>query len=120
MDGDYWQPWMEQHRPGADFHFLGYDNVKSILQWGRPDENGNLVVCTQHLVTGDLMDANRKAEADSNGVRFGDGKVVARIPEHILYASGLAQAVRERDKRWISRFLNNSDNSGFRTFRGRV
>lgn len=111
---------MEEHRPGPGFRFFGYDKVKQILEWARTDDDGNVVICTQHLVTGDLLDLNRSAENDSAGKRFGDGKVVARIPEHILYSSGLAEAVREHDKRFISRFLNDPDNKHFRTFRGRV
>lgn len=120
MAKEGYAPWMEEHRPGSDFRFFGYDPVKQILEWARPDENGNVVVCTQHLVTGDLLDLNRKAEAESAGQRFGDGKIVASVPEHIFYNSGLAQAVREKDKAWVSRFLNDPDHAAFRTFRGRV
>ena len=117
---EHYAPWMEEHRPGRDFHFYGYDKVKSILQWARPDDDGNLVVCTQHLVTGQLLDANRAAESESNGRAFGDGKVIARVPESVAYESGLMQAVREHDTGFFRRFMNDPDHKHFRTFRGKV
>ena len=107
-------------RPGPDWRFFGFDRVKGILEWAKADEDGRVHVCTQHLYTGKLLDENKEAEIASNGQSFGNGKIVARVPEHLAYKLGLMDAVKNKDKRFIAKILNDSDYRGFRTFRGQV
>jgi hypothetical protein len=66
-----------------------------------------------------LLDWNRAEYNASNGKQFGDGKVVARIPENLFYDK-LVEPMRQRDRRWLKKFLNDADNRAFRTFRGDV
>lgn len=67
-----------------------------------------------------LVEANAEAEKATHGVKFGDWNRIASVPLNILEKSGLDTAVQMRDNRFISKFLNDSDNSKFRTSRGRV
>lgn len=117
---DQWAPWMAEHRPSTDWQFFGWDDLKLILQWARTTADDKLEILTQQFGTDALLDHNRELESASNGRAFGDGQIVARIPETIFHSSGLARAVREKDRRFIGRFLNDADNSRFRTFRGNV
>jgi hypothetical protein len=50
----------------------------------------------------------------------GDWVKVASLPHNILHDSGLEEANQQRDQKWISRFLNDPDNRGWRTKPGRV
>jgi len=117
---DAYAPWMGRFRPGADYRFHGWDEVQGILSWLHVRDDGAWEVVQQAIYAPSLYEANHEAEADSNGQRFGSGKLVASIPVNIAYATGFMAAARERDQKWISRFLNDVDNRLFRRFRGKI
>ena len=82
-----------------------------------------LVIHKVQLDTEPLFDMNAADEKASHGQRFGDGKVVARIPDHLLYSPELGhigQAIQEGDRRHVSRILNDPDYRKLRSFRGRI
>lgn len=66
-----------------------------------------------------LLEDNRQRLNDSEGQRFGDGKIVGRIPLNILYRD-LAPYMRQGDTDHLKWWLNNPENRMFRTFRGKV
>ena len=69
------------------------------------------------------FDMNAEALNDSTGKRFGDGRVVARIPDHLLYSDELKNigtAASEGDWKHVNRVLNDGDFSKLRTFRGKL
>jgi hypothetical protein len=68
----------------------------------------------------DVIEANAEAEKASHGHRFGDWNRVASVPVNIMEKTGLDIAVQARDNRFLSKFLNDSDNAKFRTSRGKV
>lgn len=45
----------------------------------------------------------------------GEWRHVARIPMNLVHNTPLAQAHSEGDDKWVSRFLNDSDNRAWRT-----
>jgi hypothetical protein len=49
----------------------------------------------------------------------GDWHKVASVPHNILH-DGLDQAIQQQDRDYVKRWLNNSDNRGWRTKPGRV
>lgn len=67
-----------------------------------------------------LADANADAEKATHGVRLPEWNRVASIPLNILEKTQLDTAIQMGDDRYVSRFLNDSDNSKFRTSRGSV
>ena len=67
-----------------------------------------------------IIEENREAEKLTHGVRFGDYNRVASVPLTFMEKSGLGDAIDGHDKRGISKILNDSDYSGFRTSRGKV
>lgn len=79
---------------------------------------------TIQLDTGSLFDLNNQDEIDSQGKRFGDdGRVVARIPMHLLYSDetgNIGRALDEGDRKKLRHILNDSDYRKFRSFRGRL
>ena len=68
----------------------------------------------------DIFTANHEAAVETMGRRFGDYNRVASIPHHLVYQNGINEAIEQQDSRWLSGFLNNSDNAKFRTSRGKV
>lgn len=67
-----------------------------------------------------LVDANAEAEKATQGVRLPDWNRVASVPLNILEQTGLDTAIQMGDSRYVSKVLNDSDNSKLRTSRGRV
>jgi hypothetical protein len=67
----------------------------------------------------DLLAANAEDFNNSLGQRFGDGKVVARLPLNMFFDK-LAEPMKQRDRKYLKRFLNDADNAAFRTFKGNI
>jgi len=67
-----------------------------------------------------LIEANAEAEKATHGKRFGDWNRIASVPTNILEQTGLDTAVQMQDDRFLSKWMNDSDNAKFRTSRGRV
>lgn len=69
-----------------------------------------------------LLEDNRRLLNDSDGQRFGDGKIVGRIPLNVLFdpKTQLAEKLREGDRDHLRWYLNRSENRLYRTFRGTV
>lgn len=88
-----------------DFHF-DPDTGKCTIRttWDHMDE---------------LRSLNREAEIASQGERFGDMRMVARVPAH-LATQELMAAIQQKDERYVRRWLNDADHQHFRTFRGKV
>lgn len=74
---------------------------------------------TENLVEEDLLAHNRERLNDSQGQRFGDGKVVASVPLNVFYRD-FASRLREGDTDFMRWWLNNDENKPYRTFRGKV
>lgn len=50
----------------------------------------------------------------------GDWHRVASVPLNLAHSGGLVDAMNQHDDKWISRFLNDSDNRAWRTKEGTV
>jgi len=120
-------------------HLAGTNEQVALDFWGVCGSGGNLGAlaerylgqdgaCTRYHVRDRLNLVGHTASLVPGFVRgthtawqrFGSGKLVASIPVNIAYATGFMDAARERDQKWISRFLNNVDNRLFRRFRGKI
>ena len=66
------------------------------------------------------LEANKAEYASAPTNWAGDWHKVASIPHNILHDSGFEEANQQRDRKWISRWLNDPDNRGWRTKPGRV
>lgn len=84
------------------------------------DERGNLRGAHVEQDVDHIIEMNKQALDISSGTRFGDYNRIASVPLTFLERTGLGDAVDAGDRRFISKVLNDSDNSGFRTSRGRV
>jgi hypothetical protein len=100
------------------WRLMSDDGMGTRKYIGAIDEN-TLVVKTETYLPSMLAEQNAEDLKASDGKRWGDGQVFARVPMHIKYGE-LLEPTRQGDKRWLKRFWNNSDNAWMRTFRGTV
>jgi hypothetical protein len=77
---------------------------------------------TEYLAEDRLVESNRQAFDDSLGKRFGDGRIVARIPLNVLYGSKseIAAKLRQGDRDHLKWFLNRGEARPWRRFRGKL
>ena len=69
-----------------------------------------------------LIEANQRHRNMASNGWAGDYHLVASIPQNILYDEnlGLSRAHNEGDDKYLSRWLNDSDNRAWRTKEGKV
>lgn len=82
-------------------------------------EPGKFIVKTEYFADDELLEDNARLLDESQTQRFGDGKVIARIPLNRFYQD-LASGIKQGDKDHLKWWLNRDENKPFRTFRGRV
>lgn len=100
-----WLPWSYEPENGKYVEFM-------------ETEDGQVFFNTRTNVEG-LVESNKAAFNDSEGKRWGDGKVVASI-DLATYYKKIIPAKQAGDDAWIKRFLNDSDNRAYRTFKGTI
>ena len=100
--------------------FFEHDPEIGRTVWLVFDDKGNLKGAHVEQDIDAIVEQNRSAEIESHGKRFGDYNRIASVPLTFLEKTGLGDAIDARDRKFISKVLNDSDNSGFRTSRGRV
>jgi hypothetical protein len=86
------------------------------------DDNGSFAQKTEFLADDTLVAQNQQEFNDSIGRRFGDGKVVARIPLNVLYGSQnqIAQKMSEGDEDHLRWWLNSEAARPFRTWKATI
>lgn len=67
-----------------------------------------------------VMEFNKLIKDGTQGNRFGDYNLIGSVPDHIDQSSGLAEAWRNKDKKFFNRFFNDGDNAAWKGTRGRV
>ena len=102
-----------------EFEGVSSDGLRRHYVYWVDKANGVGFRKTENLVEEDLLAHNRERLNDSQGQRFGDGKVVASVPLNVFYRD-FASRLREGDTDFMRWWLNNDENKPYRTFRGRV
>lgn len=73
---------------------------------------------TENVIEVPILELNRQMWNDSDGQRWGDGKVAARVPLNV-YFDQIAPRRREGDNDFMKWFLNRDENRKYRTFKGK-
>lgn len=86
--------------------------------------NGDVVYVRKTVPRGlvAFLEDNKRSFDESQGKRFGDGKIVGRIPLNVLFDPKLqiAEKIREGDRDHMKWFLNSEAALPYRRFRGKV
>lgn len=109
--------WFADPSEYGKMKLISYDPVLRKKVYVIEDEN-SCVFKTETEVE-QLVEENKASFNDSEGKRWGDGKVVASI-DLPTYFQKLIPAKQAGDDAYIKRFLNDSDNRAYRTFKGRI
>lgn len=96
------------------------DPLTRVRLQRNPDNPDQWVVWRQTYVPSLVGEANQTEANENDGKRWGEGRIAARIPLHILYGKELGPAFKAGDDDYLKQFLNRSENQWMRTFRGRL
>jgi len=87
--------------------------------WSRRNADGSVTFRTDTHCDA-VIDQNTAQRNLSGSGWKGDWHMVASIPKNIAWHSGVVEAQSQGDDKFVSRWLNNSDNRAWRTKEGRV
>jgi hypothetical protein len=91
-----------------------------VRTWLLFDDEGRLTAQCEVQRVDPILEENERRRAATAGKRWGDGQIVASIPNVIFWHGDYARAREARDDAWIKRFLNDRDNYKLRTKEGRL
>lgn len=94
-----------------------FETTPTMRRYRLEFEPGSFIIRTEYLADESLQEENRQLFNDSQSKRFGDGRVVARIPMNKLYSDFAGRWTDDDFAKW---WLGRDDNRPFRTFRGKV
>jgi hypothetical protein len=105
---------------GLHWRFFEYDAEIGRTVWIGYDDHGNPRGAHVEQEIDAILAENAELEKASHGHRFGEWNLAARAPLTFMEKTGLGEAIDAGDRRYMSKILNDSDHSKFRTSRGRV
>lgn len=106
--------------PDDQWEFEGFSDggtSRTFIYWV-DKENGVFFRKKENVIEQELIAENQERYNQSQGVRFGDGQVVARVPMNIFYRD-IAPRLKQGDKEYNKWWLNHDDNRMWRNFRGK-
>lgn len=83
-----------------------YDGQKTVFRTDYPVDN--------------LISQNEQVRNSAEQAWKGDWHRVASVPLNVYHDSGLAEAQQQGDDKFVSRYLNDSDNRAWRTREGNI
>jgi len=87
--------------------------------WWRDNPDGTTTI--RHDEPCDaLFDLNRMEYNESGNAPMGDWVKLASVPLNFSHASGLSEAIAQKDRGFLRKILNDSDYQKFRTHKARV
>lgn len=100
------------------FAFLEMNCLTGVSLWVKFEPDGSAILRNDTPVD-PLMSMNAQERNYNQGAKWGDGKKVASIPMDI-WQRELSDAIVQEDSKYVSKWLNDADRKGFRTFEGNV
>jgi hypothetical protein len=99
----------------ADGEVISFDPNTGIRVTKYRIDDKSYALKTEYLYGKKLLDVNAEDRADAAGTRWGDGRIIGRIPINILQDEqiGLMDAIRQYDGDYLTKFLN--DNPALKT-----
>ena len=102
----------------GEFVLIDHDVATGRCTW-MAEQDGQYVFRVD-MPLNDVFDQNHEAFMETLGRKFGDYNRIASVPHHLLYSSGLSEAIDQQDSKFLNRWINDSDHQKFRTSRGSV
>lgn len=107
---------------GGEGTLFEVGEAKEYSVWLRFDKETGEIRDMCHLYDHNpILELNKYRLNENMNKRWGDGKIAASIPAHMLYGEGYyARAFQEKDETAMKKFLNDADNRHLRTFAGNL
>lgn len=110
---------MPRFRDENGFMLFDHDFATGRTVWCKENGDGTTTWRTDYPVDQIVkQNAEQRSVASTNWK--GDYHHIASIPVGMVHEGDLGQAAKEQDDKWLSRWLNDSDNRAFRTKEGTV
>lgn len=102
----------------GDWTLVTWDPKTQRQTWRRENPDGSVTMRTD-MPADDTLEENLIARNSASSGWAGDWHRIASVPMNKFFAE-LSEAHSHGDERYISRWLNDSDNRAFRTKEGNV
>ena len=104
--------------PDSAWQFRGYSLDGTYRLWTYTDTALDITIEKKEpIFTNEILKLNQEQLKDSDGKRWGEGRVAARIPLNVFFKDF---AGRHDDPEFTNWYLNNPENEAWRTFRGKL
>lgn len=108
--------WSEAIDPANPGGWVMVEDNEVFRRWELDMGDGRVMMKTEAKGTEKLLDEASEIRSLNAGKRWGDGQVVGRIPMNLYYASGMAEASRQRDINFQRKFYR--EHPKLKTFDG--
>lgn len=102
----------------GDWELFDYDYATGRSVWRYFD--GQQTIFRTDYPVHQLVEQNQLERHEATADWKGDWHKIGSVPLNMAYDSGLVDAITQQDDKFVSRFLNDSDNRAWRTKEGRV
>ncbi|AYD02199.1 hypothetical protein [Neorhizobium sp. NCHU2750] len=102
----------------GDWELFDYDYATGRSVWRYFD--GQQTIFRTDYPVHHLVEQNLLERQETPAGWKGDWHKIGSVPLNMAYDSGLVDAITQQDDKFVSRFLNDSDNRAWRTKEGRV
>lgn len=94
----------------ADGEVISHDPATGITKRIYHIDDKHYLIKTEYPFTQAMLDACAEDRAESAGTRWGDGKIIGRIPFHVLTDNdlGIMDAIKNHDDRFVTRFFEEN------------
>jgi hypothetical protein len=113
MDVVYGEPDM------TGFVLLNTDPVTGIRTLFKTNPDGTTTVCHQQDVER-VFESNARLYSESEGRKMGEWELMARIPNTLIDGLGISEAIEQKDRKFLGKVLNDTDNRKYRTHKARI
>jgi hypothetical protein len=104
--------------------FEGKYCLRMEVEPPKGDKPGKWAIANVTLDIDGILEANTQMLNDSQGQKWGDGKIFARIPLGLRHGKnmlrGLGDAADVGDMKYVKKVLNDGEFRKFRTFEGKL
>lgn len=101
------------------FTLVDYDHQTGRQVWGKIE--GNRQIYRIDYIVDQTIKENAEARASAPSTSIGKDYVrIGSIPANLAWSNGLVEATTQEDKKWLSRFWNDSENRAWRTDESKV
>lgn len=104
------------------WHLVGRNPTVETWHRYEVDNDGEVTLIVKQVLLDpeDLRDSCTEERNNLAGHRWGEGRLIGRMPDALAYTNGYMEARRAKDEPWIRRFWNDPDNAYLRIMPGRV